>query len=96
MWIRSQNKEALVEAKTIFISEKELRNYNREVTNVLYCINSIENSCLGIYTSKEKALKVMDIIEDVIIDVESMRINVAYIDVGEFVFNMPQDDEVEA
>ncbi len=71
MWIRSQDKEILIKAVCIYLCGE----------NHIYA-SSVE---IGKYSTKEKALKVLDMIERLIYDYQ----------IGG-VFQMPQDDEVEA
>lgn len=87
MWIRSQDKMALVEIHDLDIDGA----------------NQIWEGCslIGKYSSEEKALKVLDEIQKVILDKQYYAIdNVtrkSYIlNKGVHVFEMPQDDEVEA
>lgn len=89
MWIRTQNKERLVEAHLI-----ELLTYEDHKGN-LKCdiISVIENAyerILGKYSTKEKALKVLDMIQE--------HLKNMYIGIGTYMgkpFQMPQDSEVE-
>lgn len=77
MWIRSQDKETLIETKYIrlFCNEK---NY------VIYAAEHIspnEKTLLGTYSTKEKALEVLDRIQNAIL-------------IDFIVFQMPLDNEV--
>lgn len=80
MWIRSQDKLKIVDVIVVYIAKYD---------NV-FRIESYEAShkdeedwwYLGRYSTKEKALKVLDMIEDAIIRDNSIP------------FNMPDDDEV--
>lgn len=95
MWIRSQRKNALVNI-----------NFMRVINDGNFCLicgaTTDGFDCdLGIYSSEEKALKVLDEIQKVISDKQYYAIdNVtrkSYIlNKGVHVFEMPQDDEVEA
>ena len=76
IWVRSQNKEVLVEVENLAIFSKEGS----------YEIHSY-TECLGKYSTKEKALKVLDKIQRAIIS--------QLCDINRIVFQMPQDDEVE-
>lgn len=79
MWIRSQDKETLTDAKHLSIRYLNT-NY------AIYTDNHLapnEICSLGVYSTKEKTLKVLDMIQK-------------FID-NEFlisVFDMPQDEEV--
>jgi hypothetical protein len=75
VWIRSQDKEKLIKVVCIYLcGENHI------------CASSVEYDrwYIGKYSSKEKALKVLDMIQKRICDYQH----------GE-VFQMPQDDEVE-
>ena len=87
MLIRTQDKTKLIEFSNITIIEISKENFNIQTPSYF----------LGIYSSKEKALKVLDMIEAKYL--EPVYIN----DIGgnEYakyehkVFHMPADDEVE-
>lgn len=86
MWIRSQDKKTLTK-----ISDLDIDGANQ----IWGCC-----SLLGKYSSEEKALKVLDEIQDAIENTDYYRIdNVghgAYVLAnGVQVYQMPQDDEVE-
>jgi hypothetical protein len=75
MWIRSQDKEMLIKAVCIYLGGE---NH--------ICASSAEWKYwyIGKYSTKEKALKVLDEIQKLIYDYQ----------LG-VVFQMPQDDEVD-
>lgn len=77
MWIRTQTETMLYNAKhEIYVSS---RKNGYQVMYVVYCIDYD----LGIYSTKEKALKVLQMIEE-------------HINKGTpMVFKMPKDEEVE-
>lgn len=78
MWIRSQDRKALLNVNQVLISPS--------VDGSIYYINDSlgeESNVLGIYTSKEKALKVLDWIQN---QIEYKNVEV---------YQMPQDWEVE-
>lgn len=79
MWIRSQDKTKLENTDMVFVD----KNYITDgITH--YNVESIRTT-LGTYSTKEKALKVMDMIEkEIRLDTCQTRI-----------FQMPQDSEVE-
>lgn len=87
MWIRSQNKKVLMKATNIF--------YDSEENEVLHNEGNGNYTVLGKYSTKEKALKVLDMIQEslepykVVYDKE---INV--LPRNNEVFQMPQEDEV--
>lgn len=85
MWIRSQDRAKLIDANEIHI---ELWADERS-----YVIS--DNFVLARYSTEQKALKVMDMIEDTILKCEAMRTGYAEYDFGAFVFDMPEDSEVE-
>ncbi len=74
MWIRSQDKEMLIKVVCIYLGGE---NH--------ICASGAEwdNWYIGKYSTKEKALKVLDMIQKRICDYQ----------LGE-IFQMPQDDEV--
>ena len=84
MWIRSQDRKTLVNADKFSVSKEH------EVFRI-YSVNSF----FGEYSTEEKALKVMDMIEDTILKCEAMRTGYAEYDFGAFVFDMPADKDVE-
>ena len=76
MWIRSQDKRLLINVSNVYVGGME--------DNVeIYQIGEQFNYQLGRYSSLEKALKVLDAIEN--------SLEYPY----NTVFQMPQDDEVE-
>ena len=92
IWIRSQDRRTLIKSEDIQISGTSL------ITMIKYSV--IE---LGIYSSIEKASKVLDMVENFINNLERYVIESdSYSDVHSIrkvstnmVFQMPQDDEVE-
>lgn len=74
MWIRSQNKENLAEANDIDIIDRK----NGEVGIYVNC------QTYAVYSTKAKALKVLDRIQREV-----------YLTSNDSVYVMPQDDEVE-
>ena len=71
IWIRSQDKEKLIKCEDIQISGTDIVNFTR--------YGVVE---LGKYSTKEKALKVLDEIDD-------------FAAMGCYLYRLPQDDEVE-
>ena len=94
MWVRSQNKLVLINANGVRIVYKDT-----------YCIvcdyYDGELYYLGEYSTKEKALKVMDMIQNAITGTRFEFTDIvrdcdlAGIEIHN-VFNMPQDSEVKA
>ena len=89
MWIRTQDKKHLVQCKGFSIVNNTIIGEYGE--------------WLGAYSTEEKALKVLDMIQKRICDIEGMRLKVImlngdnrhiFITEG-YVFQMPQDSEVE-
>lgn len=81
MWIRSQDRKALLNVNQVLI--------NPSVNGSIYYINDSlgeESNVLGIYTSEEKALKVLDQIQ---YNVELFEHETT------MVFQMPTDTEVD-
>ena len=84
MWIRIQSRKQLVNASEFHIVESygEFKVYTGDVV-------------LGCYSTEEKAMKVMDMIETAILGNEIAN---SVIDIGYWkksLFQMPKDDEVE-
>ena len=110
IWIRSQNKENLVEVNNFSIAEiTETDAYGDVLEIVGYTIDcdiQDETYELGEYSTKEKALKVMDLIQDRIVKIKTVKllenkipneiISVIGNKIDEYVFQMPQDDEVQS
>ena len=88
MWIRSQDREELINTDRVYYSDVD-KSINSEYT------------VLGMYSSKEKAMKVMDMIQNAIIGTRFEFTDIvrdcdlAGIEIHN-VFNMPQDSEVKA
>ncbi len=86
MWVRSQDKEALTNGDIIYYCDKY---------GTIRCgkpgISDDYNLVLAVYSTKEKALKVLDMIEIGIINPFSLYSK----NPNNRVFPMPQDDEVE-
>lgn len=80
MWIRSQNKQVITKPKNIRLKEIKENDYR-----ILERINKEEDLILGIYSAKEKALKVLDKIHETLNYELEMNLDV---------FQMPQEDEV--
>lgn len=84
MWIRSQNKYCLMNCKNVMVYENIKMNIVVIITNDGTDVNDGADVILGTYSTKEKALKVLDqIVEEI-----------NYGDLQN-VFVMPQDDEVK-
>ena len=87
MWIRSQDKTGLIKSDCIILNKNEIRA-TTQADGFLITI--------GEYSSQEKALKVLDMIQECIEhnnSHQSARIGVPYIEYN--VFQMPLDSEVE-
>lgn len=86
IWIRSQNKEVLIECKEVHIFGWDATSYR---------IDSREsNYILGEYSTKEKALKVLDMIQERIGNIENIKSNQCMVKPNFLIFQLPQDDEV--
>ena len=91
MWIRNQNKDLLINTDRICVCD-----YGYDEYSVLG-----GNYKLGVYSTKEKALKVLDEIQNVIKDTQYYKINNYMTDrnyilnKGIQIYEMPQDEEVE-
>ena len=84
MWIRSQNRNVLVNADKFSVSKEH------EVFRI-YSVNSF----LGEYSTEEKAMEVMNMIQRRIeLAIKFYEIASVFSNESEYVFNMPKDDEV--
>ena len=86
-WIRSQDKETLkmVEEIDLFCDPNDSKIFN---------ISAYSN-ILGEYSTKEKALKVLDMIEEHLKEPKAYNYNGdIFTPINKVVFQMPQDDEV--
>ena len=94
MWIRSQTKSALVNI-----------NFMRVINDGNFCLicGATTDGCdyeLGVYSTKEKVLKVLDEIQNAIENtnyyiIDNFCLNSYALKRGSQVYEMPQDDEVE-
>ena len=94
MWIRNQRKNALVNI-----------NFLRVINDGNYCLicgaTTDGYDCeLGVYSTKEKALKVLDEIKDAIEDtfyynIENLGCGSYALKKGCEIYEMPQDEDVE-
>lgn len=89
MWIRSQDKEALTNGDIIYYCKKY--GMYTEIRCGKAGISDDYDLILAAYSTKEKALKVLDMIERLI--KEQIRLHNEW-QIG-MVFQMPQDDEVD-
>ena len=90
MWIRSQDKKILKKAKMIW-SNKTSSTYYGDKRFLVQCDEEI---LLGQYSTEEKALKVLDMIQSAIQRGKLSRHSNEYIEENINVFQMPQDEEV--
>ena len=87
MWVRSQDKNLLIKCDNFSIEHYTKTNYTETETTIkFFSIETLERAtqkltALGDYSTKEKALRVLDMIQK-------------FIGVND-VFQMPQDDEVK-
>ena len=101
MLIRSQNKEYLCNLNSIYgISYEETHGYKKGKTvstNHEICVDTGVVDSIGVYSTKGKALKVLDMIQ------EKFQEPIYQSDIGggeiaiykNIVFQMPKDEEVE-
>ena len=89
IWIRSQDKEMLILAEAISLwcnPSSGSKNFNI----------SAYGGIVGEYSTKEKALKVLDMIEEHLKEPKAYNYNGdTFIPVNKVLFQMPQDDEVK-
>ena len=82
MWIRSQDRKTLVNASNLHILSEAYEGFN--IYSGIYV--------LGHYSTEEKAIKLMDMIEEAIIYCEAMmNIDTIFFDERKIVFQMPKD-----
>ncbi|WP_270525771.1 hypothetical protein [Longibaculum muris] len=93
MWIRSQDKEELVKCNSVYYTEEFCLNEGNYLVGL--CDGLIRS--IGQYSTKEKALKVLDMIQNYF-EINKKCIFQQHDDewycFNEDVFQMPQDDEV--
>lgn len=90
MWIRSQDKKQLVNANELYIATRSTG----------YCISTGKGNDLASYLSGEKAIKVLDMIQDFEIRHQANLLLAIYQESNDnaeenMVFQMPLDSEVE-
>ena len=87
IWIRSQDKENLINVNKIQIAD-----FHNMYKNAIWG----DDILLGIYSNKEKALKVLDMIEKKLIENNTIICNekewAKYVGIRNCVFQMPQDE----
>lgn len=104
IWIRSQKGTSLVEVSHVKICEALS---NGKVSGYTIDYDTPDATFeLGKYSTKEKALKVMDLIQERIVRIKTVKllenkipneiISVIGNKIDEYVFQMPQDDEVQS
>lgn len=92
MWVRSQNKEVITNTNTIML----FNNFIGIDGSYIVARNGDEEILLGEYSTKEKALKVLDRIQDYIDEpIYANYTDSEYVHYDKEVFQVPQDDEVE-
>ena len=111
MWIRTQNKEKLMKVKNLTLSRVWIYDRKGDYQWLdLYWVKEEEGLELGVYSSKDKALKVLDMIQKYITGEMAFdpKLWGKFRDIGmgafsargfvkemqRQVFQMPQDDEV--
>ena len=95
MWIRSQNKKILSKVNEVLICTMDDNKYFIEG------FWNRGSDTLGIYSSEEKALKVLDEIKDAIEDtfyynIENLGCGSYALKKGCEIYEMPQDEDVKA
>lgn len=95
IWIRSQNKETLVKIDCINVYKN---------LNLKYVVSGFNSSNsnddiywnLGTYSTYEKALKILDMIQQKIIEIDKTRfLGMTETVYKKCVFEMPKDEEVK-
>lgn len=102
MWIRSQDDRLLIDANKIYVGGTDDPKY--QMGDFKYRIYNIGESCnyfLGDYSSKEKALKVLDEIQTCIMTEHHYHTDDAnctrrfFTKEWKEIYQMPQDEDVE-
>ena len=87
MWIRSQDKRFLVDINIAFVVERQIVG----ITSYAICYHKEIDIDLGVYSTYEKALEVLDMMEQCI----NGYINEKTSKFLEYcIFKLPQDEEV--
>ena len=87
MFIRSQDKTIIVNTELLYVG-----NINDSAVKVITCVKDDAEVKLGTYNSEERALEVLDMIENRIIKGSTFDfINKCKRTTKEFVFKMPQE-----
>ena len=85
IWIRSQNRKTIVNANEVYARIKKKNEYE---------ICTGKGNSLGIYSSEEKAVKILDMIQLAIIGKNPEHYDMPSYLLHEGVFAMPKDDEL--
>ena len=92
LWIRSQDKEKLVKINSLQYGEYQGTHYING-----YCINEVDNIDLGIYATKERALEVLDEMQEFIETLDTTKITqdihgiTSEVEIAKRVYNMPKE-----
>ena len=99
MWVRSQDKTLLIKCDNFSI-ECYMKEKCFDIETIE--ISTKTHTTLGTYSTEEKALKVLDMIEETIDKQEEFKAqgeerpnNNSYSRLIKFVFQMPADEEIE-
>ena len=96
IWIRSQDKNRLTKVHNKFGIDKYWMTYDSMGCLVDAWHVEVDGSSVGTYSSKEKALKVLDMIQKVVIDNGYMEVGTPKMFSPQHcVFEMPKDDEID-
>ena len=97
IWVRSQDKEILVETSNFRICEGWLANGKVKYYTIDVDVPHEEPFTfeIGKYSTKEKALKVLDKIQEAIVPKLIIDVDGRVEKNENMVFQMPQDDEVK-
>lgn len=90
MWIRSQDEKRLIDANKVYICKLRNGKYG------LYIYDYV-TFLIGKYSTEEKAMKVLDMIEDRIRLSEMFKLHIyePLNRTDQFVFQLPNDEDVE-
>lgn len=86
LWIRSQDKEKLVKINSLQYGEYQGTHYING-----YCINEVDNIDLGIYATKERAIEVLDEIQNKIKHINKFALVNENYECDDCIYEMPKE-----
>ena len=89
IWIRSQGKESLIEATTIYF-KRDSEDFENSLCRIM-AGNHFAITILGAYATEERALEVLDEIQMAIIDNQYIKYGRIGYAPGTSIFEMPKE-----